>query len=294
MTVKDPLVSVIMNCYNGERFLKDAIYSVYVQTFPDWEIIFWDNASTDSSGEIAQSYDERVKYFIAPSTTPLGEARNLALMKATGKYIAFLDCDDSWLPEKLEKQIFKIQQNDLDVVYGPVNIIDANTQVVGKTTVQKKPSFVTLLTNYDINMQSALIRRDACSSGLNKNLSYCPDYELFLRIASEGKRFGTIENRYVNYRVHDSSLSNKLVALQLPEALSVIDSIECMSERGEAVMFSEARRYLKLTLGARERISKRKYMNASCYLFLAGKYKKSNYLKSLLLLFPYLRDKVIN
>ena len=65
---KDPLVSVIINCYNGERFLKEAIDSVYAQTFSDWEIILWDNASTDNTAEIAMSYDDRLKYFCATLT----------------------------------------------------------------------------------------------------------------------------------------------------------------------------------------------------------------------------------
>ena len=84
------LVSIIMNCYNGQRFLKEAIDSVYQQDYEDWEIIFWDNASEDDSAKIAKSYDKKLKYFLAPSNTSLGEARNIALQKAHGKYIAFL------------------------------------------------------------------------------------------------------------------------------------------------------------------------------------------------------------
>ena len=97
-----PLVSIIMNCYNGEKFLKEAIDSIYAQTYSNWEIIFWDNASTDDSACIAKSYDDRLKYHLAQETTPLGEARDLALKKINGKYISFLDCDDIWLPKKLK------------------------------------------------------------------------------------------------------------------------------------------------------------------------------------------------
>ena len=85
-----PLVSVIMNCYNGSSYLGKAIDSVYAQTFSNWEIIFWDNASTDESGTIARSYDERLKYFRTEKNSPLGEARNSALSKVSGKYIGFL------------------------------------------------------------------------------------------------------------------------------------------------------------------------------------------------------------
>ena len=76
-----PLVSIIMNCYNGAKFLEEAIDSIYTQTYSNWEIVFWDNASTDDSASIAKSYDDRLKYHLALETTPLGEARDLALKK---------------------------------------------------------------------------------------------------------------------------------------------------------------------------------------------------------------------
>ena len=80
-TSYQPLISVIMNCYNGAKFLEEAIDSIYSQTYSNWEIIFWDNASTDDSASIAKSYDDRLKYHLALETTPLGEARDLALKK---------------------------------------------------------------------------------------------------------------------------------------------------------------------------------------------------------------------
>jgi glycosyltransferase involved in cell wall biosynthesis len=86
-------------------YLREAIDSVYAQTYKDWEIIFWDNASSDNSGEIAKSYDSRLKYFRGNKTNPLYAVRNCALKKASGKYIAFLDCDDIWLPKKLYLQM---------------------------------------------------------------------------------------------------------------------------------------------------------------------------------------------
>ena len=103
---RSPLVSVIMNCRNCEKYLKEAVDSVLSQTYQNWEIIFWDNQSTDSSAVIFKAYnDPRLRYYLAPEYTPLGGARNLAMQKANGEFIAFLDCDDIWLPLKLEKQI---------------------------------------------------------------------------------------------------------------------------------------------------------------------------------------------
>ena len=101
MTNKNPLVSVIMNCYNGEKYLQRAIDSIIVQTYKNLEIIFWDNASTDSSADIYRNTaekDARFKYFKSEKNVNLGEARALAVNECTGDYITFLDTDDEWLP----------------------------------------------------------------------------------------------------------------------------------------------------------------------------------------------------
>src|SRR5829696_2506866 len=101
-----PLVSVIMNCFNGEKYLREAIDSVLAQSYTNWEIIFWDNQSTDDSARIVRSYrDPRLKYFYAPTHLPLYGARNHAIDRAAGELIAFLDVDDWWIPSKLEQQV---------------------------------------------------------------------------------------------------------------------------------------------------------------------------------------------
>ena len=103
---KESLVSIIMNCYNGEKYLREALESVLAQTYQNWELIFWDNQSTDDSADIFKSYsDDKLKYFYAPKHTLLYEAKNSAIQKASGEFYAFLDVDDWWIPEKLEKQL---------------------------------------------------------------------------------------------------------------------------------------------------------------------------------------------
>lgn len=124
-TKNQPIVSVIMNCLNCSKYVHEAIDSVYAQTYKNWEIIFWDNSSTDSSAEIARSYDERVRYFRGDRTVPLYAARNYALKQARGKYIAFLDCDDIWLPEKLEWQVPMFERDsEIGLIY--TNVVFAS------------------------------------------------------------------------------------------------------------------------------------------------------------------------
>lgn len=102
----DPLVSVIMNCLNGEKYLREALDSVLNQSYQNFEIIFWDNLSTDSSKKIFHEYkDKRFKYFLGEKYSKLYEARNYAISKSSGEYIAFLDVDDLWGVDKLKRQI---------------------------------------------------------------------------------------------------------------------------------------------------------------------------------------------
>ena len=117
MNNREPLVSIVMNCYNSDRFLKEAIDSIYAQTYQNWEIIFWDNCSTDRSASIAKSYDEKLKYFLAEQTTTLSIARNCALRKVNGDYVSFLDCDDLYLPHKLEQQVQLMEENCYAMCY---------------------------------------------------------------------------------------------------------------------------------------------------------------------------------
>ena len=126
-----PLVSIIVNCYNGEKYLQGAINSIYAQSYQNWEIIFWDNNSNDSSAEIALSCDKKLRYYKSQSTTPLGKARTQAVSKAKGEYLAFLDCDDLWHEKKLEKQVDKIiNSQDVGLVCCKANFISESGKFI--------------------------------------------------------------------------------------------------------------------------------------------------------------------
>ena len=114
------LVSVIINCFNGDKYLQQALHSIIAQTYENLEVIFWDNQSTDKSAEIFKSYkDHRFKYFYSEKHSKiLYEAKNFALKKTSGDFIASLDVDDWWLPNKLEKQIPLFNDKNVGLVYG--------------------------------------------------------------------------------------------------------------------------------------------------------------------------------
>ena len=113
---KIPLVSIIMNCHNGELFLEKSLNSIFLQTYKNWELIFWDNKSKDNSKKILNKFkDNRIKYYYSNKYNSLYKSRNLAIKKARGKYITFLDTDDLWHKEKIKKQINYVIKNNIKV-----------------------------------------------------------------------------------------------------------------------------------------------------------------------------------
>ena len=115
-----PLVSVIINVLNGAATLPEAVDSVLVQTFSDWELIVWDDCSSDGVDEILARYpDARIRYFRSNFQVPLGQARQRAINLARGEWIAFLDQDDLWLPRKLQRQLSLVSDSsNVALVYG--------------------------------------------------------------------------------------------------------------------------------------------------------------------------------
>jgi teichuronic acid biosynthesis glycosyltransferase TuaG len=113
----NPLISIITPCYNGALFIAQAIESVIAQTYKNWEMIIVDDCSTDMSLDIALSYaakDKRIKVLKMEQNSGAALARNKAIKVSRGEYLAFLDSDDIWLPEKIEKQLQFMQKNDSD------------------------------------------------------------------------------------------------------------------------------------------------------------------------------------
>lgn len=222
-----PKISIIMNCFNGEEYLQEAIESIYNQTYSDWEIIFWDNASTDNSANIAKSYDERIKYYLAPKTTSLGQARNLALNYASGEYLAFLDCDDIWNSNKLAIQLDILESNQsYQMCYSGVIYIDEIGNFVKKTLPKSSNSsvFDTQLKSYEIGMQSVLIRNNI-KIDFNKELEFSPDFDLMMRIAASYKVY-VINEHLIKYRVVTNSLTNQKIDKWSSEMKFTLDNLK--------------------------------------------------------------------
>ncbi len=221
-----PTVSVIMNCLNCEKYLREAIDSVFAQTYEDWEIIFWeDNASKDCSEKIARSYSRKLRYFRSDVSLPLYGSRNLAVQEARGKYIAILDCDDLWLPTKLEEQIQLLESDEkIGLVYS--DIISFSEKGKERRSFEfKKPYrgnvFSELLRENFINTQTVLIRRevlDSLNTPFDGRLIMSGDYDAFLRISYKWE-IDYVDKPLARYRVHRNSKSwrdgRKLVTVEI-------------------------------------------------------------------------------
>jgi glycosyltransferase involved in cell wall biosynthesis len=186
-----PKVSVIMNCRNGEGYVRGAIESVYAQTFTDWEIIFWDNASTDRTAEIARSFDGKLRYFRSPEPTHLGAARNRAMAQAEGEWIGFLDHDDLCLPNRFARQIEAVTGKDYALCYAGIREIDENGRFVRDNLPLHSSGdiFGRLLANCEANLQTTIINADYLKRfkiEMASSFMLLEDQDLFLRLAAKG------------------------------------------------------------------------------------------------------------
>ena len=219
-----PLVSVIINCFNGEKYLREALDSVITQTYKNWEIIFWDNQSTDKSAEIFKSYkDSRLKYYYASSHADiLYEARNYALKKANGDFIAFLDVDDWWLSNKLEKQIPLFDDSDVGLVYGNLWRL---FEKKNKKKIYRKKILPTgmildeLLHDYVIGSPTYVIRKkslDSLDYHFNKHFHIIGDFDLNIRLAAQWK-IDCIQDPVATARFHGQNVSLLNKSLEINE-----------------------------------------------------------------------------
>jgi glycosyltransferase involved in cell wall biosynthesis len=239
-----PFVSVIMNCYNSARYLRAALESVKAQTFGNWEIIFWDNRSTDESATIFKSFDDpRFRYILAPEHTVLGKAKGLAIERARGEWLAFLDCDDLWLPDKLERQVAIIAEEgtDLGLVYGHVeNLVEEEARAtdlgrrlmafaaLNRGYVKSLPEgfvFADLLKENFVTQPSVMVRCSAYSSagGINPALRHSWDYDLSLKV-SKRFRARALQQVCCYYRVHVNNLSHAHAVETYLEAIDIVES----------------------------------------------------------------------
>ncbi|MFL2889558.1 MAG: glycosyltransferase family 2 protein [Pelagibacteraceae bacterium] len=223
MKTNKPLVSVIMNCYNGEKFLEKAVRSVLNQKYKNWELIFFDNRSYDNSKKIflnISKKDKRLKYFKSKKFVSLSEARNIAIKKSKGEFIAFLDVDDYWRSVKLKKQIKVLNENKhYSLIYSNCYILKDNgkKEIFAKKKLPQGNITKELLHNYKIGILTTIVRSKILKKFLfNKKYQIIGDFDLFIKISSKFK-IASIQEPLAFYRMHGSNFSRKKINLMINE-----------------------------------------------------------------------------
>ena len=214
----EPLVSILMNCYNGESYLKESLNSVINQTYKNWELIFWDNKSQDKSVKIFKDYDEkRFKLFHASEHTILYEARNLAIQKTSGEFIAFLDTDDIWLPDKLAKQVEIFKNREIGLVYSNFWMLSDN--LLFKKKIFRKKQLPTgkilknILSDYVVGLSTIIVRKDKIKNlknVFNTNYDLLADFDFVINFSIDNN-FGCIQEPTTIIRIHEKSLSHVFI-----------------------------------------------------------------------------------
>lgn len=215
----DDLVSIITPVYNSERFIKETIESVQSQTYRNWEMILIDDCSTDLSEKIIKEfikYDNRIKYMKLKENSGAAVARNTGLNLAKGRYIAFLDSDDMWKEEKLEKQIYFMKNNNYGFTFTSYEMIDEYGSVASKVVnVPKQIDYNGLLKNTIIGCLTVVIDRKMIGDFRMPLIRKGQDTATWLSILKKCEYAYSIKETLAYYRVVKGSISsNKIKALK--------------------------------------------------------------------------------
>jgi len=204
------LVSIIMPSYNTAKYLTETIESVLAQTYTNWELIIVDDCSSDSTDDVIKAYlqDSRIHYFKNEANSGAAVSRNKALLKAKGKWIAFLDSDDLWLPEKLEKQIQFMEANNYHFSYTNYEEIDENSNALGRYVTG--PKIITKTGMYRYCWPGCLtVMYDSDTIGLIQieDIKKNNDYAMWLKVCHKSNCY-LLDETLAKYRKRTGSISN--------------------------------------------------------------------------------------
>nr|WP_247710353.1 glycosyltransferase family 2 protein [Qipengyuania huizhouensis] len=211
-----PLVSIITPTYNSAEYIGETIASVSKQDYRNWEHIIVDDASSDNTAQIIQQemvIDNRIKFIQLDTNSGSAVARNTAIDIASGRYIAFLDADDLWLPNKLSIQINYMLRTGAPFTFSRYDLIDGSGAAIGRGRVPKEATYKSLLRNNVIGCLTAVYDVDQLGKIKMPLIRKRQDLGLWLRILRQVSRAEGLTETLAMYRVRPGSIShNKLNA----------------------------------------------------------------------------------
>ena len=247
----NPKISVIIPTYNRAEVLVRAIKSVLSQTLPDFELIVVDDGSTDGTKKAVGEFikrDNRVRYFWMKNSGGAAAPKNRGFLESSGKYIAYLDHDDQWLPTKLEKQIKLFEKGDKNLGLVSCNvIISKNGKDIGVHKLHKYKEVRDLLLeggNYAFSNSSIMVPRSIIEKvgERDENLKLFEDLDIIIRIGLTGYGFNFVDEALVRYHIDQNNLSRDFVKASQDYERFIKKNVSILSKSPE--ILSAHRRHL--------------------------------------------------
>jgi glycosyltransferase involved in cell wall biosynthesis len=229
-----PTVSINLCCYNSEKYLRETLDSIVNQTYKDWELVIINDGSSDSTESIIQEYINQgypIGYHYQKNRG-LSYSRNEALKRSQGEYIAFIDHDDLWMPEKLDKQVSFFKSNsEIDFLYSNFYMMDQDKGKKSFAHKKLQPSgfvFEHFLYRYPVGILTALVRKpafDKLEELFDVRLKLSEEYDVFMRILYAAQA-SYIATPLAVYRIHSNMLSLRFMERYPGETEYVSDKLK--------------------------------------------------------------------
>ncbi len=213
--MENELVSIIMPTYNCAKFIKETIESVLNQTYENWELVIVDDCSNDNTEEIVESFnDKRIKYHKLEKNSGAAVARTTAMKMATGNYMAFLDSDDLWKKEKLEKQLEFMKKNNYNFTCTAYEQIDEEGNKLNKVIkTKKKANYNRILLDCPVGNSTVMYNVDNLGKFEVPNIRKRNDDALWLQILKKEKFIYGMPDVLMEYRIRNNSISSNKLSL---------------------------------------------------------------------------------
>ncbi len=213
--MRQELVSIIMPSYNSV-YIAESIESVLAQTYKNWELLVTDDCSTDNTREVVAAYaakDPRIKLFKLEQNSGAGVARNNSIEQAQGRFIAFLDSDDKWLPNKLEKQIAFMLDNNYELTFTSYKVNSEDGINTGSVKCLSELSYFRLLCDNCVGCLTAIYDTKQMGKMYMPMLRKRQDWCLWLSILKKCKQGYGLQEELAEYRVMANSVSSNKLSL---------------------------------------------------------------------------------
>lgn len=238
---ENPLVSVIIPAYNAAEFMRETLDSIFAQTYTRYEAIVINDGSSDTEAleQVLERYPDNLLY-IEQENQGAAAARNAGLRAASGEFVAFLDADDRWVPEFLEKQMELLKSNNVDIVFADADLF-GDSPLDGRTFMQVEPPNgevtaenllavkVTVLTSSVLARKKPIVDVGLFDESLRRG----QDFDLWFRLAKAGARFAYSREVLAHHRIVESGLSGDTIS-QLQRTLAVLDAVKSRTDLTES------------------------------------------------------------